>query len=92
MPRSEALAKVTIEELLLEIGSLNSKPFRQGDFSVLKSPDIPSILIEVGFMSTKSDLDKLKSPIWRKKFIDGLRRAIQRWISEDKVDAIRRRQ
>ncbi len=92
MSRSEALAKVTIEELLLEIGSINSKPFRQGDFSVLKSPDIPSILIEVGFMSTKSDLDKLKSPIWRKKFIDGLRRAIQRWISEDKVDAIRRRQ
>ena len=91
LPRSEALARVAIEELFLALGSINAKPLRQGDFSVLKTPNIPSILIEVGFMSTQSDLQNLTSPIWRRKFINGLRSAIQRWISEDKLDAIRRR-
>ena len=88
--RTLAVANVTIEELLLELGSVNANPLRYGDFSILKSPDIPSILIEVGFMSTSTDLDNLTNPMWRTKFAKGLYNAVYRWISEDRTASIYR--
>ena len=92
LPRSEALAEGMIEELLFELGSVNAKPLRKAGFSVLKSPDIPSILVEVGFLSTQSDLDNLIDPIWRNKFVNGFRNALVKWVDKDTADAIRRRQ
>ena len=92
MPRSEALADVMVEELFYELGAVNSKPLRKADFTVLKSPDIPSILIEAGFLSTQSDLDNLIDPLWREKFGTGVQKAIQNWVASDVADAIRRRQ
>ena len=92
LPRSEALAEGMIEELLFELGSVNVKPLRKAGFSVLKSPDIPSILVEVGFLSTQSDLDNLIDPIWRNKFVNGFRNALVKWVDKDTADAVRRRQ
>ena len=45
----------------MEFGRVNSRPIRHANFSVLKAPDIPSILVEAGFMSSKQDLENLKS-------------------------------
>ena len=92
LPRSEALARTTIQELKLVIGSVNSKPLRHANFSVLKTPDVPSILIEVGFMSTQSDLKNLLDQTWRGNFVLGLRNGIIRWIGEDSIVAPLRRQ
>ena len=92
MPRSEALANVMIEELLHELGSVNTKPLRKAGFTVLKSPDIPSILIEAGFLSTQSDLENLIDPLWREKFVTGVQKAVQNWVNSDAADEIRRRQ
>ena len=92
MPRSEALAAAMVEELLYELGAVNAEPLRKAGFTVLKSPDIPSILIEAGFLSTRSDLDNLIDPLWRKKFVTGLQKAVQKWVSSDIAASIRRRQ
>ena len=91
MPRSEALASIMVEELLNELGAINAKPLRKAAFTVLKSPDIPSILIEAGFLSTQSDLDNLVNPIWREKFVTGVLKAVQNWVKSDSVDASKRR-
>ena len=51
-PRSEAVASFILKVFKEKITELSSQPLRYAAFSVLKSPDIPSILIEAGFMST----------------------------------------
>ena len=83
-PRSEAVASFILKVFKEKITELSSQPLRYAAFSVLKSPDIPSILIEAGFMSTPSDLQNLITPHWRVEFADALSEAISRWQIIDK--------
>ncbi len=83
-PRNEAVASFILQVFKEQITELSSQPLRYAAFSVLKSPDIPSILIEAGFMSTSSDLQKLITPKWRMKFADALSEAILRWQLKEK--------
>lgn len=46
---------------------LLEKPHRFAGFAVLKAPDIPSVLIEMGFMSNSKEVARLSSPEYRKK-------------------------
>lgn len=46
---------------------LLEKPHRFAGFAVLKAPDIPSVLIEMGFMSNSREVSQLSSPAYRKK-------------------------
>ena len=83
-PRNEAVASFILQVFKEKITELSSQPLRYAAFSVLKSPDIPSILIEAGFMSTSSDLQNLITPQWRVEFADALSEAILRWQIKDK--------
>ena len=83
-PRSEAVASFILKVFKEKITELSSQPLRYAAFSVLKSPDIPSILIEAGFMSTSSDLQNLTTKKWRREFADSLAEAISRWHVRDK--------
>ena len=91
LPRSEALAEGMIEELLFELGSVNAN-LEKGGIFCSQIPDIPSILVEVGFLSTQSDLDNLIDPIWRSKFVNGFKNALVKWVDKDTAEAVRRRQ
>jgi N-acetylmuramoyl-L-alanine amidase len=44
---------------------LHLKPVKSAGFVVLKAPDVPSVLVELGYMTTRSDLRHLVSPVWR---------------------------
>ena len=83
-PRNEAVASFILEVFREKITELSSQPLRYAAFSVLKSPDIPSILIEAGFMSTSANLKNLTTPSWRAGFADALAEAISRWQIKDK--------
>ena len=87
-PRSEAVASFILKVFKEEITELSSQPLRYAAFSVLKSPDIPSILIEAGFMSTSSDLQNLTTKKWRREFADSLTEAISRWHLRDKENKV----
>ena len=87
-PRSEAVASFILKVFKEKITELSSQPLRYAAFSVLKSPDIPSILIEAGFMSTSSDLQNLTTKKWRREFADSLTEAISRWYVRDKENKI----
>lgn len=52
--------------------SLLERPHRYAGFAVLKAPDIPSVLIEAGFMSNSSEARRLYTPEHRKKFAKAL--------------------
>ena len=62
--------------------SLLEKPQRSAGFAVLKAPDIPSVLVESGFMSNKNDAGQLNSPEHRKKLAGAISRAINGYFEQ----------
>lgn len=84
-PRTELLATTLVQSMKQASGTLNKKPLRQAGFSVLKAADIPSVLIEVGFLSSRDDLERLQDPNWRAIMAGGIRDGLLKWRDEDKV-------
>jgi len=82
-PRSKALSEHLIAGMDGAGGPMNRRPARQAGFSVLKSADIPSVLIEVGFLSSQRDLANLKDPVWRAVMVDAMAGAILAWRDAD---------
>ena len=62
---------------------MNRRPRRKAAFSVLKSADIPSVLVEIGFLSDARDLANLRDPVWRAVMVEALAAGILRWRDED---------
>lgn len=82
-PRSEALAEHLIGGIKNAVGRVHKRPIRSAGFSVLKAADIPSVLLEVGFLSTEADLKNLTDPIWRQGMAAGIRDGLLSWQDED---------
>jgi N-acetylmuramoyl-L-alanine amidase len=82
-PRSRSLAKAFADSMDAAGGPMNSRTLRQAGFSVLKSADIPSVLIEIGFLSSKRDLENLRDPVWRRKMTEAMARGILNWRDYD---------
>jgi len=60
-----------------DAGSLNKNPSRSAGFVVLKAHDVPSILLELGYLSSEKDLTRLTSPQWREQAAMKLAEAIR---------------
>jgi N-acetylmuramoyl-L-alanine amidase len=71
---------------------MNSRPLRFAEIAVLKSADIPSVLIEVGFMSNDQDLADLQNEEVRKRIVAGILQGVLLWSIEDAEFAKRVRQ
>ncbi|WP_120505066.1 N-acetylmuramoyl-L-alanine amidase [Sulfitobacter mediterraneus] len=84
-PRSTALAQVLSKGMAAAGGPMNSRPLRRAGFSVLKSADIPSVLVEIGFLSSKRDLNNLRDPIWRAVMVNAMADAILAWRDQDEA-------
>ncbi len=61
--------------------TLRRFPVRQGDFFVLQAPDIPSLLIELGFMSNAADIANLESEGWRDKVVSAIAKGIEGYFA-----------
>ncbi|MEP5731980.1 MAG: N-acetylmuramoyl-L-alanine amidase [Sulfitobacter sp.] len=86
-PRSASLAAALVNGMTQAGGPMNSRPLREAGFSVLKSADIPSVLIEIGFLSSERDLKNLRDPIWRAGMIKAMADAILTWRDSDAARA-----
>jgi N-acetylmuramoyl-L-alanine amidase len=62
------------------VGRLNRNPERSAGFVVLKAPDFPSVLLELGYLSSRQDMKSLTSPEWRAKATSALASAIDRFF------------
>ncbi len=91
-PRNDRLADALVANLRDHIGDMHKRPRLEASFSVLKAADIPSVLIELGFMSSERDLENLLSPDWRASAAEGIRAALQAWAVEDAAEAALLRQ
>ena len=83
--RSNAFSKSIIKNLEYLSIKLNPKPSRRANFSVLKLPSVPSVLIETGFMSTSSDLQNLQDRDWAEKFALAISSGILEWVAGDQL-------
>ena len=83
LPRTARLA-LAMEEAI-RAADLPMHPVAQqsAGFSVLKSPDIPSVLIELGFLSSAGDLARLSDAKWRARMAEAIRDALLIWAQED---------
>ncbi|WP_106203746.1 N-acetylmuramoyl-L-alanine amidase [Aliiruegeria haliotis] len=91
-PRTEALAGALVQGLRAAGVRLHKRPKESAGFSVLKTPDVPSVLVELGFMSNPKELEKLQNPDWRKSTAEALSTGLAAWAAEDRArDELKRK-
>jgi N-acetylmuramoyl-L-alanine amidase len=66
---------------------MHKHPLKSAGFKVLKAPDVPSVLIELGYVSNKSDLEHLVSDNWRSKTVGSVAQAIDGFFAKRMVSA-----
>jgi N-acetylmuramoyl-L-alanine amidase len=76
------LSRMAVERLK-PITRMTGKPVRSAGFTVLRAPETPSILVELGFLSSQEDLDKLQSQAWRQKTTSVMAEAIHAYFAEN---------
>ena len=89
MNHSKRFAKFALENIGREIKLIPSKPHRQAGFAVLTAPDIPSALIEMGYLSSRQDANLLVSADHREKLGRALSRTIDayfKWLGRGQKD------
>jgi N-acetylmuramoyl-L-alanine amidase len=64
-------------------------PLKSAGFRVLKAPDVPSVLVELGYVSNKSDLEHLVSDNWRAKTVGSMAQAIDAFFAKRLATAAR---
>jgi N-acetylmuramoyl-L-alanine amidase len=57
-------------------------PLKSAGFRVLKAPDVPSVLVELGYVSNKSDREHLVSENWRSKTVGSVAQAIDAFFAK----------
>lgn len=82
-PRNDRLSQALAEAIQAEGLKMHRHPRQKASFSVLKSPDIPSLLLELGFLSSARDLARLTDPAWRARMTTALRDGLKVWAKED---------
>jgi N-acetylmuramoyl-L-alanine amidase len=60
---------------------LHKHPLKSAGFKVLKAPDVPSVLIELGYMSNKDDLKLMTSETWRGKATGAITQAVNTFFA-----------
>ena len=60
---------------------LHKHPLRSAGFKVLKAPDVPSVLVELGYVSSPHDLKLMMSEAWRKRATEAIAQAVNTFFA-----------
>ena len=66
---------------------MHKHPLKSAGFRVLKAPDVPSVLVELGYVSNKGDLEHLVSENWRSKTVGSMAKAIDVFLAKRLANA-----
>ncbi|SDX21848.1 N-acetylmuramoyl-L-alanine amidase family protein [Roseicitreum antarcticum] len=88
-PRTDRLAGAIIGAIGQGGVRLHSHPRQSGAFSVLRAPDIPALLLELGFLSSPRDRANLTDPVWRARVAQAIVAGVGDWLVADIADAER---
>ena len=64
-----------------EAGKLNKNPLRAAGFRVLMAHDVPSVLLELGYLSSPTEAAKLAQPEWRAKAASAVAKSVDAFFS-----------
>ena len=73
-------AKTLVADLK-KVARMHKNPMKSAGFKVLKAPDVPAALIELGYVSSKDDLKQLTSGAWQSKTASAIGKAIDNFFS-----------
>ena len=77
---SHHFARTVVGELKTA-AKLHRNPLKAAGFKVLKAPDVPSVLIELGYVSNKQDLKLMTSDAWRARTSEAVSQAVNAFFS-----------
>jgi len=75
----QRLATLILDEIVRETG-MKKRPVDYANFAVLRGSTVPATLIETGFVTNKSDADKIGSPTYQDKFAQAIAKGIQEFF------------
>jgi N-acetylmuramoyl-L-alanine amidase len=67
--------------IMKQTARLHKDPIKSAGFRVLRAPDVPSVLVELGYVSNKDDLQSLSSDKWRDHTANAMASAIDGYFS-----------
>ena len=67
--------------IMKQTARLHKEPIKSAGFRVLRAPDVPSVLVELGYVSNKEDLQSLSSESWRDHTANAMSAAIDGYFS-----------
>lgn len=76
-----ALFARTLVGYLQGAARLHKTPVKSAGFVVLKAPDVPSVLLELGYLSSPEDLKQMTSTVWREKVAVAMAAAIDKYFA-----------
>ena len=77
---STQFARTLVGELKTS-AKLHKHPLKSAGFKVLKAPDVPSVLVELGYVSNPADLKLMTSENWRKRATDSIAQAVNAFFA-----------
>jgi N-acetylmuramoyl-L-alanine amidase len=78
---SNRFARLLMGEMKTTV-RMHKHPLKSAGFRVLKAPDVPSVLVELGYVSNKGDLQLLVSENWRNKTVGSMAQAIDAFFAK----------
>jgi len=78
---SNRFARILMNEMKTTV-RMHKHPLKSAGFRVLKAPDVPSVLVELGYVSNKGDLEHLVSENWRNKTVGSMAQAIDAFLAK----------
>jgi N-acetylmuramoyl-L-alanine amidase len=77
---STQFARTLVGELK-SVARMHKHPLKSAGFKVLKAPDVPSVLVELGYVSNQQDLKSLVSNAWRAKTAESIAQAVDTFFT-----------
>ena len=78
---SMQFARTVVDEFK-SAARMHKHPLKSAGFKVLKAPDVPSVLVELGYVSNKGDLELLVSENWRNRTAGAMAQAIDAFLAK----------
>ncbi|MEY9884833.1 N-acetylmuramoyl-L-alanine amidase [Bradyrhizobium sp. USDA 329] len=78
---SNRFARLLMGEMKATV-RMHKHPLKSAGFRVLKAPDVPSVLVEIGYVSNKGDLEHLVSEGWRSRAVGSMAQAIDGFLTK----------
>ena len=78
---SNHFARLLLSEMKNTV-RMHKRPLKSAGFRVLKAPDVPSVLVELGYVSNKGDLEHLISEGWRSRTVGSMASAIDAFLAK----------